>query len=153
MTNTIAVCVLIAFAVICIVILAVNPYAIGDSNDFLRDFVNHEFLNILGVVVAITLASAAQLHLALNGIEERHKKKNQFVDTRQGIRTAAFALIWLFGAAVLLVIVKPLLPNAEWISALMNGMAIFIVLWNVLVLVALTEAVFGIPSQVDDDPQ
>jgi hypothetical protein len=36
---------------------------LSDDNTFLKNFVNQELLAVLGVIVTITLASAASLHL------------------------------------------------------------------------------------------
>ncbi|TKT80018.1 hypothetical protein [Aquamicrobium sp. LC103] len=144
MSTPISVCVLIVVAGLVCVLALVAPELLSNKNVFLFGFVGDGLLSVLGVIVTITLASAGQLHLSLNQIEEKHQNKNSFVDTRTGIRRAAFALIWLFVFSVALVIFKPILATNDWSQTLFNGTAILVVVWNVLILTALTEAVFAL---------
>lgn len=74
---------------------------------------NHELLAVLGVILAITLASAAQLHLTFNQIEESYQDKGGLSRSRRRVHSAAYWLIGLFLVAVLLVVVKPLLGSAD----------------------------------------
>ena len=69
MSKTTAYILLIAFCAGSVTISVVRPDFLGDDNIFLKNFVNHEFLNILGLILAITLASVANIHLAFNRIE------------------------------------------------------------------------------------
>lgn len=151
MTKTISYCILLCLSAVAAVMAAAAPDVISDKNAFLSGFVNHELLNILGVIVAITLASAAQLHLTLNSIEERIGQDNSFVSTRAGIRSSVYGLICLFLIALLIVMFKPMLASENWSQTLFNGASIIIVVWNVLVLISLTEAVFGVPPFFDDE--
>lgn len=148
MSTPISVCVLIVVAGLVCVLALVAPELISNKNAFLFGFVGDGLLSVLGVIVTITLASAGQLHLSLNQIEEKHQNKNSFVDTRAGIRRASFALIWLFVFSVALVIFKPILATNDWSQTLFNGAAILVVVWNVLILTALTEAVFALKPDV-----
>ncbi|WP_027171543.1 hypothetical protein [Methylobacterium sp. 10] len=135
MTNTISYCILLCLSAIVVVLAAAAPNVIGDKNTFFAAFVNHELLNVLGVIVAITVASAAQLHLTLNGIEERMGQSNSFISTRAGIRSSVYGLIWLFLLALLVVILKPVIALENWSQTLANGAAVVIIVWNVLVLI------------------
>jgi len=143
MTKTTSYCILIVLAGVVVALASSNPSVLSDKNDFLARFVGSDLLNTLGVILAITLASAAQLHLAFNAIEERVDKV-VFRKSRDGIRQASSWLIGLFLASVVLVIVKPLISSKEWAAALCNGAAIEIVVWNILVLISITHGVFGI---------
>ena len=58
------------------------------ANPFLKGFVNPKLLSFLGVIVTITLASAANLHIELNKIEEA-AGKSAFVNTRVSIKRSA----------------------------------------------------------------
>jgi Flp pilus assembly protein TadB len=151
MTKSISYCILICLGAVVVALAASAPDIIADKNAFFSAFVNHELLNILGVIVAITLASAAQLHLTLNSVEERLGQSNSFVSTRAGIRSSVYGLIVLFLIALVLVIVKPIIALENWSQTLVNGAAVVIIVWNVLVLISLTEAVFGIAPVVEDD--
>lgn len=131
------------------VIGTVWPEYLGDQgNPFLEKFVSEHLLALLGVILAITLASAGNLHLALNRLQEHSGK--QFRGTRAAVRKSAYTLIVLFAAALALVIVKPLLAHWQWTTTLFNVLAILIVAVNISVLVDLTRAVFKIPAMPQD---
>jgi len=118
-----------------------DPAAFGDGNSFLGQFVNHEFLNFMGVIVTITLASTANLHMELRRKEE--KAGSEFlVRTRTAVRKSAFSLIWALFLSVILVVVKPLLPDGEVYAALANSFALAIILWGVLVILDVTKLAF-----------
>ncbi len=123
-----------------------KPAMISDDNEFLHHFVNQELLALLGIIMTITLASAANLHLEFNKIEERHQKR-ELTNTRRKVKEAANCLIILFLVSVVVVVVKPLLNGNEHVQALFNGAALLIVLWNVLILVELTQLTFAIQPE------
>lgn len=148
MNRTIAYCLLIVVAALLVATSLVRPSLISDQNAFLLGFVNHEFLNILGVILAITLASTANIHLAFNRIEERHKTVNALSKSRANLRKATYWLIGLFVSGIVLVVAKPIVCQSETSQALFNGAALFLLLWHVLVLVSLTQLVFRIEPDV-----
>jgi len=150
MTSSVAYCLLISAATAVVVLSATSPSILGDSNEFLKGFVNHELLNILGVIIAITIASTAQIHLNFNQLEEKYQKRG-FQRARAGVQRAAYVLVWLFVLGVLVVVSKPLMAREEWVQSIFNGSALIILLWNLLILVSLTQGVFAIKSDVKDD--
>ncbi len=91
MNRTVALCIFICSAATCVVLSVVAPTVLSDRNSFLKGFVSHELLVLLGVIVTITLASAANLHLELNKLEEPVRKR-VFGPTRAAIKRAAY---WL----------------------------------------------------------
>ena len=103
-------------------------------------------LGIFGVILAITLGSASQLHLTLNGIEERLKHHNLFEKTRAGVRFSIYWLITLFLFALLIAVLKPIVATTERFQTVANGASLLIIVWNVLILISLTQAVFAVRS-------
>jgi hypothetical protein len=147
MTRSISWCILIcALAVVVICALAM-PSLLADSNSFLYNFVNQELLAILGIIMTITLASAASLHLEFNKVEERYQKV-ALIETRRGVKQGAYCLIGLFVFATVLVVVKPFAHGNVTLEALFNGIAIFVLLWNVLILLELTQLAFAIKPDI-----
>lgn len=117
---------------------------LNDKNSFLRSFVNHELLATLGFIAAVTLASAASLHLELNRLEDDTGQK--FEHSRNSIRRSAYSLLVLFGIAIILVVIKPLLPEAPTAAALANSAALLILYFYLSVMWDLTGTVLSIPT-------
>ena len=148
MNKTISVCALVVFAGVIAAVCAGTPDLLADSNPFLKDFVGSQFLGILGVILAITLASSAQLHLAFNQIEEKFRAEG-LTKTRASVRGDTYALIFLFLIAIVLVVAKAALAVAPWSQSAFNGAALLVLLWNALLLASLTRTVFKIPPIFD----
>lgn len=117
------------------------PESLGDGNGFLGGFVNHEFLNFMGVIVTITLASIANLHIELRK-KEREAGEEFLAKTRVAVKKSAFSLIWALFLSVVLVVVKPLLPEADVWRAIANTFSIAIILWGILVILDITKLAF-----------
>ena len=144
MTRILSIAGLIILTIAIGLISCAHPQWISDQNDFLKGFVNHELLSVLGVIVTITLASAASLHLELNRLED--STSEGFDEARLATKAYAYLLIGLFGLALALVILKPLLATNDHLEALFNGVAILIIALNILAWIDLTSAVFAIPA-------
>ncbi len=123
-------------------ITAVFPWALSDQNDFLKQFMNHEFLNFMGVVVTITLASTANIHIALQRKEEALGEDGIFSGTRKKVKQSAFSLIWTMFLSVALVVAKPLLPAGQHIEAIANATGLGIILWGILIILDITKLSF-----------
>lgn len=149
MNKTIAYVTLLAFATLCIIVAVVKPTLLNDHNSFLKNFVNHEFINVLGIILAITLASTAQIHLAFNRIEERHNKPGALLKSRANLKKATYWLIGLFIGGAILVVLKPIATDATTptAEAIFNSAALFILLWQALILLVLTQLVFMIEPE------
>ena len=146
MNKTIGVCLFIVTTASVVVVSLCSPWVLSDNNDFLRGFVNHELLSFLGVLVTITLASAANLHLSLNQLEENGiGSDDALAPSRASIKKSAYSLVVVMILAVVLVVAKPLVVRgaaSEVAAALFNGIAILLVLFGVLVLGDLTKMAF-----------
>lgn len=142
-------CCLFCVATILVVLTITRPEILSDENKFLLGFVNHEFLAISGVILTITLASAAQVHLKLNEIEEKYQDIF-LTKTRSHVRRGAYWLISLFLVSILLVVAKPILADEVWSQSLFNSAAIFILFFMTLVLGAITQLIFAIKPNIND---
>lgn len=154
MNKTIARCIFICAISLWILLSLAAPWAMSDYNAFLKNFVNHELLAFLGVVVTITLASATNLHLELNKLEEAAGKR-KFPKTRASIRRSSVSMITMLVIAVVVTVAKPLVIVPDWhqqqiASSFFNGAALLIVLFNILVLVDLTHAALGLGPNLPD---
>lgn len=149
MKQTTYICILVVTAGVILVCIIVSPTLLSDANSFLKEFVGSNFLELLGVILAITLASSAQLHLAFNQIEERFNKRGMTA-SRASVRSDTYALIILFLLGVVVVFTKAAVATAKWSQALFNGAALYILLWTVLLLISLTRTVFALPPIFQD---
>jgi hypothetical protein len=147
--RTIVICALLAWFALWGVLVAAAPWAISDGNRFFKGFVNEQFLQFMGVIVTITLASSANLYIELNKVEDRMGKA-VFTNSKRDVRHSAYFLIGLLVASVVAVILKPLLDYGPRSQAGMNGVAITIIILSVTVLIDLTQAAFGLSLHGDD---
>lgn len=150
MTKTISFVILIVLAGLVLACAIAAPDILSDSNKFMSDFVGPEFLGVLGVILAITLASSAQLHLEFNKIEESYGARG-LTKTRGSVRQDTYALIFLFALGIAIVVFKSLLASQLWSQTIFNGFAIIVVVANVLLLVDLTRTTFAIPPHIREE--
>lgn len=142
-------CILIVAAGSVLCLSAATPDVLSDKNIFLKGFVGDGFLDVLGVILAITLASSAQLHLSLIHIEEKNGKSG-FYRVRKSLKEACSCLIYLFVFSLVLVVVKPMLSFSNWSQSLFNGSALFVLIWYVLILISITEGTFAIKAEIPE---
>ncbi|MHB8885688.1 MAG: hypothetical protein ACYC5H_11540 [Methylovirgula sp.] len=147
MTKTIAFCILIVTIGVLLSCVVCEPSFLSDSNRFLKGFVNGELLNVLGVILAITLASSANLHLEFNKIEERYKKV-ALVKSRSEVKSGTYSLILVFGLAVLIVVLKPIVDNGERSEAVFNGLSLLTLEWYIIVMADILETALAIPANL-----
>lgn len=124
-------------------LVAYRPEWVGDQNEFLREFINHEFLNILGLILAITLASLSQLHLSLGKLVGSLGQEG-LSEIRSEIRSSAVWLILGFILGLVAVALKPLIVFGEAGGATVNAFCMFILLFYILILTDITLSVFDI---------
>lgn len=116
----------------------------------MKDFLSDKLLSFLGVIVTITLASIANLHLELNKIEQAAGRRG-FPKTRLRLRQSAAWMIAMLLIAVALDVVKPLVSAGEAMASLLNGAGILIVIFNVLILIDITQMVFEIEPNLPNN--
>jgi hypothetical protein len=153
MSKTVAIVLIIVLAGLVLACAICAPNVLSDKNTFLVAFVGPEFLGVLGVILAITLASSAQLHLEFNKIEEHYKSRGGLSKTRKSVRDDTYALIVLFLIGIALVVFKSLIANSAWSQTIINGAVILVLVANVLLLVSLTRTTFKIPPHIDGDEE
>lgn len=128
---------------------AAKPEWVSDQNIFLKNFVNHELLNLLGVILAITLASIANIHLEFNKIEEKNGK-SFLKKSRENLKKASYWLILLFVFAIVVVFVKPISSGSLVSQGIFNAISITILIWHILILVSIVDLVFAIGPNLEN---
>jgi hypothetical protein len=114
---------------------------IGDKNDFLKNFINHELLNTLGFMMAILISTCVIINENLNKIDEKFKV-DAFKDTRKALTRHVFGSVVCFLVCFSLVLMKPGLP--EYWRAVVNSLGVSSVIYfsYSLLDVALTSLAF-----------
>ena len=149
MSKTVSYCALLVVGAFLATVGVCKPGLLSDENKFLKALVDKDFLVIAGVILTITLASAAQVHLALNDIESRVGRA--FLHrTRASVHSDAYWLIGLFLVATILLIMKPYFEGSEAAQAAFNAAALFILFFMILIMASLTKLVFAIKPHFDD---
>ncbi|MFJ5487652.1 hypothetical protein ACIKTA_08525 [Hansschlegelia beijingensis] len=150
MNKTIGYSSLVVFFGAGMALAACQPQWVSDQNSFLAGFVNHELLSVLGVILALTLGSIANIHLEFNRLEERYNAV--FLNkSRANLRKNAYWLISLFVAAIVIVVVKPIASQGAASQGVFNVLAMLVVLWHILILISLSDLVFAMIADVRGD--
>lgn len=144
MSRVISIVLLIAAGTVLLCIATYRPTWLSDDNSFMQEFIGVNYLSILGVILAITLASLSQLHLALGRIKDK-MTIDQFNVVKREIRSSAVFLICLFIIAIALVILKPLIVTGVTGAALINGSCLLVLYFYILILADITLSVFELP--------
>lgn len=118
---------LVAASLVTISVVCPN---ILSQNEFLVNFVNHEILNILAVIVTVTLVSITQVHLEFGRIERRLKES-----IFSGARRELTQTTWALGASFLLTLLALIFKGGIDHSNLMS-ISLFNSFCLVLLLVA-----------------
>ena len=140
--------ILIAFILFFAVSTVSKPEFLA-TNNFLQEFFTHEILALLAVILAITFASVANIHLALNRIVMRAFGRSSIGEqaaqpVRQEINSSAWWLFWGFIACALSLIVKGSMPDHIYIVSAMNGIGLTVLVLNVLIFYDIYQAIFKI---------
>ncbi|WP_157179769.1 hypothetical protein [Rhizobium leguminosarum] len=152
MNRTLSYGCLLAFAVMAVVLVAARPEWVSDQNTFLAEFMKSQLLSVLGTILAITLASVANVHLEINKIEEKYGREG-LPKTRENLRKNAHWLVGLFVAGVTVAFTKPLVSGTLTGQGIANLFGMFILLWHILILLSLMQLVFRIPPIVSKPSQ
>lgn len=121
------------------------------GNVFLRGFINHELVNILSVIVTVTAASGANLHLSFNRAEEALGREGLFQSARREVTKSVMILLVAFGATIVTLIFRSYWLDHETVLATFNAACLMILLLNVLVLIDLTTAIFELHPFIRGD--
>ncbi len=108
-----------------------------------------DILNVIGVILAIFLPSAATLYLKLSEMDPE-ENNTRIIQVKGHIRSSTVVVILLFCMVVLLLIIKGLGDGSGRWGAAFNGLALVMLLAHVLVLFDITRAVFLLGDRSKD---
>lgn len=144
MNKTISRCLFISLTSVLFIFSIVTPWALDSDNSILDNFISQGgLLSFLGVLVTITLAWTANLHLELNKMENKVNSE-VFKKTRQAIKKSSYSMIISLVVAIVLISVKSLFPDTGISQAMVNSLNLLLVFFDILVLIDITQTVFAI---------
>lgn len=124
------------------------------KNKFLVDFVNHEYINVLSVVVTVSLVSVTQIHLEYSRIERRFKVK-VFEEARKTINLGALLLTSMLVLSFVISFIRAELIGNPIAVSLIHGISLITVITCVFVMYDLVRTVYVLASDepVDEDEE
>lgn len=118
------------------------------ENKFLIDFVNHEYINVLTVIVTVSLVSVIQIHLEYTRIERKFKMR-VFADARKKVNTSALVLVSILVLAFVLSFFRAWFLQNDAAISIIHCVALLTVLEGVFVMYDLVQTVYVMAS---DEP-
>ena len=128
---------------------AVCPEFLGE-NTFLEELVSHELVSILVVILTVTMASVANIHLALGRFEKSMSEqgidvKNLIADARMELSENAWYIFGSFCVLIVVLILKGSTESIFWISAY-HSVALVIIALNLAILYDIYKSVYLLVS-------
>ena len=119
------------------------------SNEFLKEFISHELISLLAVVLTVTLASVANIHLAINRIVANYlshsaEQKKVAEKIKAEIKGNAWVIFWSFAVAIVILFVKGLNQSDPLIVAVCNASMLWILLLNLLCILDIYRVIYGV---------
>jgi len=125
------------------------------ENSFLEKLASPEILSILIVVLTVTLASAANIHLALGRIEKLYLRKgrdvkNQIAEARRELSVNVWHLFGSFCAMLICLLIKGYARNVHVLAGC-NSAAIIVITMNLAILYDIYASLYLLASSGDAD--
>lgn len=120
-----------------------EPSYLSDRNDFLKDFINHNLLNFLGIIITITLASTANIYSELTK-KEQLAGSEIFTGTKHRVKQSAISLIACLALAVVVVFSKSFSNDSQIFQSICNSLGLSLIAWGILIILDITKLSFKI---------
>lgn len=122
------------------------------ENEFLKGFVTYEIMSFLIVIVTVTFASVANIHLSISrtqaAIKDATTRKKIEEDFAKPLKDETRSSAWLLFAGLIVctvdLLVKGQFPKAEFVASLANGVAVLVLITNAVVLYDIYSTVFAL---------
>lgn len=139
---------LIGFAAVLASVVVCKPEWMSD-NTFLKGFISFEILSLLAVILTVTLASVANIHLAINRIIARHLSGNAAQvkiaeEVKSETKANAWTIFYSFFFAVLILFVKGLNDADALIVSACNAGMLWLLFLNLMCILDIYKVIYGI---------
>lgn len=110
------------------------------KNSFLVNFVNHEYVNVLAVLVTVSMVSVVQIHLEYTRIERRFNMR-VFGDARKAVNTSAVVLASLLCGSFFLSFLRAEVAHNETWTSIVHIAALLTILEGIFIMYDLVATV------------
>lgn len=117
-------------------------------NQFLIDFVNHNFVSVLTVVVTVTLVSITQVHLEYTRIERRFRER-VFDKPRRTLNLGTFILCTALFLGFLLAYLRAQFQGNDVAVAFLHTLCLLIIFEVIFIMYDIIRTVYSLAS---DEP-
>ncbi|MGR3660753.1 MAG: hypothetical protein ACU0CA_06120 [Paracoccaceae bacterium] len=118
------------------------------KNKFLIEFVNHEYVNVLSVIVTVSLVSVTQIHLEYSRIERRFRQR-VFQDARRTVNIGALLLTGMLLLAFVISFIRAEVSDNNTSLSLVHGAALLTIVTAVFIMYDLVRVVYVLAA---DEP-
>jgi hypothetical protein len=127
------------------------PAVLAD-NTFLMQFVTFEIMSFLVVILTITFASVANIHLSISRTQTlikdastREKIENGFAKPlREETKSSAWLLFWALCVCAVALFVKGEWPGNKGVVSMVHGVGILVLVTNAVVLYDIYGTIFAL---------
>lgn len=122
------------------------------TNRFINGLLNHEILNIMAVILTVTLASVANIHLSLNRIIEKsfvgriEDGKKAAAQVRSEINTNAWLLCYIFAFSCIVLFLIGGDPENANLKAFLAAIMLTALLAYILILYDIYAVVYKLAA-------
>ncbi|MES2444905.1 MAG: hypothetical protein V4574_18940 [Pseudomonadota bacterium] len=127
------------------------PQALA-GNKFLSGFVTYEIMSFLIVILTITFASVANIHLSISRTQTaikdtttRERIEESFAKPlRAETRSSAWLLFWALAICTVALLVKGQFQENQYVLSAVHGVAVLVLITNAVVLHDIYATVFAL---------
>lgn len=120
------------------------------KNGFLLNLMTHELLGLLVVILTITFASVANIHLAISRMVSRAANRSAAGAAANSVRREINSNAWTIFAAFLVALASLVLKGAfqdnDHVVAVAHAVGLTVIALNVLVLHDIYRSIFGLAA-------
>lgn len=116
------------------------------KNQFLYDFVNHEYINVLSVIVTVSLVSVTQVHLEYSRIERRFEVR-VFQEARRTVNIGAMILTSMLLLAFVVSFLRATVLDNSLMLSLVHGCALLTIVTSIFIMYDLVRVVYVLGSE------
>jgi len=151
--NIWRICILFAFIAIVGSTAISHPKALA-NNRFLDALMGPDLVAVLVVVLQITFASVANVHLSISRLVARAPNKDAAAaaakPARDELNSNAWAIFWAFLVALVALFLNGEFPNDVMIDALTTAACLSVIVFNGLVMHDLYRSIFLLAANAGD---